>query len=55
MKRFIVAIAITGVFFCGCCGHKKCVNDGRQAEKSKIEAQKALDEMDKEKNKDAGQ
>ena len=55
MKRFVIAIALVGVFFYGCCCHHKCVKDGNQAEKSKIEAQKALDEMDKEKNKDAGQ
>ena len=55
MKRFVIAMAIIGVFFCGCCCHKKCVKDDHQAEKSKIEAKKALDEMDKEKSKDANQ
>ncbi len=55
MKRFVFGITVVGVFFCGCCCHGKCVKDDRQADKSKIEAQKALDEMDKEKAKDGGQ
>ena len=50
MKRFVIAMKIIG----GCCCHT-CVKNDHQAEKSKIEAQKALDEMDKEKSKDAGQ
>jgi hypothetical protein len=53
-KRFVVVAAVVGALFCGCCSQKNCVKDD-SAQKSKIEAQKALDEMEKEKNKDAGQ
>jgi|GEM_PF-1559314 hypothetical protein len=55
MKRIILSALIISAFFLGCCCHKKCVQDNHQAQKSKIEAQKAMDEMDNEKNKDKNQ
>jgi protein involved in sex pheromone biosynthesis len=49
MKRtVIIAAAVLAAFLGGCCSHKKCAKDHDQAQKSKIEARKALDEMDKE-------
>ena len=54
MKRLVILTTIVGALFCGCCCHKKCVKNQDQAEKSKIEAQKAMDEMDKEIPKDDG-
>jgi hypothetical protein len=54
MKKTILAALIIGAFSFSCCCHKKCVKDDHQAQKSKIEAQKAMDEMDNEKNKDQG-
>jgi hypothetical protein len=54
MKRtVIIAAAVLAAFLGGCCCHKKCVKNHDQAEKSKIEAQKTLDEMDKEIQKNA--
>jgi hypothetical protein len=55
MKRVILSALIASAFFLGCCCHKKCMKDDHQAQKSKIEAQKATDEMDNQKNKDGGQ
>jgi len=54
MKRSIIAAAVLGAFLFGCCCHKQCVKDD-QAEKSKIEAKKALHEMDEEKSKENNQ
>ncbi|HEX7511144.1 MAG TPA: hypothetical protein VF335_07590 [Chitinivibrionales bacterium] len=54
MKRILVALTVLMAFMCGCCCHKQCIKDD-QADKSKIEAKKALNEMDKEKAKDADQ
>lgn len=48
MKKLIIFIPIICFFIAGCC--HTCVNN-HQAEKSKIEAKKAMDEMDAEKNK----
>ena len=55
MKRTILSALIISAFFFGCCCHKKCVKDDHQAQKSKIEAQKAMDEMDQQKAKDNSQ
>jgi hypothetical protein len=54
VKRIIISAAILGAFVFGCCCHKQCVKND-QPEKSRIEAKKALDEMDKEKNKENNQ
>lgn len=55
MKRFIISAVLIYAFSLGGCCHKVCVKDDHQAQKSKIEAQKAIDEMDAEKNKDKSQ
>jgi hypothetical protein len=55
MKRTILSALIISAFFFGCCCHKKCIKDDHQAQKSKIEAQKAMDEMDQQKTKDNSQ
>jgi hypothetical protein len=55
MKLTILSALIISAFFFGCCCHKKCMKDDHQAQKSKIEAQKAMDEMDQQKAKDNSQ
>ncbi len=51
MKRIVLSMAIIGAFFIGSCC-RPCVKNDDQAQKSKIEAEKALDELDKEKSKE---
>jgi hypothetical protein len=54
MGRIIVCTAVMAAFMFGCCCHKQCVKD-HSAEKSKIEAKKAMNELDAEKSKENNQ